>query len=87
MSGTENKARTMQGVVVSNGMEKSIVVSIQRFIKHTKYKKFIRKSTKLMAHDADNVCQVGDKVTISECKPMSKRKSWALVSVDEKAAL
>ena len=87
MAGQENKARTMQGVVVSNGMEKSIVVSIERFIKHSKYKKFIKKSTKLMAHDADNTAGVGDKVTIAECKPMSKNKSWALVSVDEKAAL
>lgn len=87
MAGQENKARTVQGVVVSNGMEKSIVVSVDRYIKHTKYKKFIRKSTKLMAHDADNLAGVGDKVTISECKPLSKHKSWSLVSVDEKAAL
>lgn len=87
MAGQEKKARTMQGVVVSNGMEKSIVVSIDRYIKHRKYKKFIRKSTKLMAHDADNLAGVGDKVTISECKPLSKHKSWTLVSVDEKAAL
>ncbi|BBN58752.1 30S ribosomal protein S17 [Hydrogenovibrio marinus] len=87
MAGQENKARTMQGVVVSNGMEKSIVVSIERFIKHSKYKKFVKKSTKLMAHDADNTAGVGDKVTIAECKPLSKNKSWTLVSVDEKAAL
>lgn len=87
MAGTENKARTMQGVVVSNGMERSIVVSTERYIKHSKYKKFVRKSTKVMAHDAENLCQVGDKVTIAECKPLSKNKSWTLVSVDEKAAL
>ncbi|HBQ44776.1 MAG TPA: 30S ribosomal protein S17 [Thiomicrospira sp.] len=81
------KTRTMQGVVASNGMEKSIVVSVERTIKHPRYKKFIRKSTKVMAHDADNSAGVGDKVTISECKPMSKNKTWQLVSIDNKAAL
>jgi len=87
MAGSENKARTMQGVVVSNGMNKSVVVMTNRYIKHPKYKKFVRKSTKVMAHDADNTCGVGDKVTISECTPFSKRKTWSLVSIDEKAAL
>ncbi|QAB14532.1 MULTISPECIES: 30S ribosomal protein S17 [Piscirickettsiaceae] len=87
MAGMEKKARTMQGVVVSNGMDKSIVVLTDRYIKHPKYKKFVRKSTKVMAHDADNACGVGDRVTISECTPISKRKSWSLVSVDEKAKL
>lgn len=87
MSATEKKARTMQGVVVSNGMDKSIVISAERFIKHSKYKKFIRKSTKIMAHDAENACGVGDKVTVEECAPMSKNKSWKLVSIDEKARL
>lgn len=89
MAGTENakRTRTLQGVVVSNGMDKSVVVMTDRYIKHPKYKKFVRKSTKLMAHDADNACGVGDKVTIEECTPLSKRKSWSLVSIDEKAAL
>lgn len=80
-------ARTKQGVVVSSAMEKSIVVSIERFVKHPKYGKYVRKSTKVMAHDADNTAGVGDKVTISECAPLSKNKSWQLVSVDEKAGL
>ncbi|MBD3754258.1 MAG: 30S ribosomal protein S17 [Gammaproteobacteria bacterium] len=87
MAGQENKARTVQGVVVSNAMQKSIVVRIDRFIKHPKYKKFVRKSTKLMAHDSDNTCGVGDLVTIMECTPISKSKSWTLVSVDEKAKI
>jgi small subunit ribosomal protein S17 len=87
MAGQEKKARTMQGVVVSNKMDNSIVVSIARFIKHPKYKKFVRKSTKVMAHDADNACGIGDTVTIQECKPISKSKSWTLVSVDEKAKI
>ncbi|MEA3406281.1 MAG: 30S ribosomal protein S17 [Pseudomonadota bacterium] len=87
MAGQENKARTAQGVVVSNGMQQSVVVRIERFIKHPKYKKFVRKSTKLMAHDADNSCGVGDTVTIAECKPISKNKSWTLVSIDSKAKI
>ncbi|MEA1988548.1 MAG: 30S ribosomal protein S17 [Pseudomonadota bacterium] len=87
MAGQESKARTMQGVVVSNGMQDSIVVSISRFIKHAKYKKFIKKSTKVMAHDADNACGVGDTVTIKETAPISKNKSWTLVSIDGKAKI
>jgi len=87
MSEQAKKSRTLQGVVVSNKMDKSIVVSIERFIKHPKYKKFIRKSTKIMAHDAENTCNIGDTVTIEEVKPISKNKAWSLVSVDAKAAL
>jgi len=87
MTAQDKKARTTQGFVVSSGMDKSIVVAITRTIKHPKYKKFIRKTTKLMAHDADNSAQVGDKVTLSECMPISKNKSWTLVRVDVKAAL
>lgn len=83
----EKKATTRSGVVVSNSMDRSIVVMVERFIKHAKYKKFIKKSTKIMAHDADNVCSVGDQVTIMECRPISKRKSWTLVTVDEKAKI
>ncbi len=87
MSEQAKKSRTLQGVVVSNKMDKSIVVSVERFIKHPKYKKFIRKSTKIMAHDAENTCNIGDTVTIEEVKPLSKNKAWSLVSVDAKAAL
>jgi len=87
MSEQAKKSRTLQGVVVSNKMDKSIVVSIERFIKHPKYKKFIRKSTKIMAHDSENTCNIGDTVTIEEVKPISKNKAWSLVSVDAKAAL
>lgn len=87
MSGTETKARMMQGTVVSNSMQSSIVVKIDRFVKHPKYKKFIRKSTKVMAHDAENACEVGDTVSIQECRPLSKNKTWTLVSIDAKAKL
>ena len=87
MAGQEKKARTMQGVVETNGMQDSIVVRVNRFIKHPKYKKFVRKSTKIMAHDADNSAGVGDTVTIQEVAPISKNKSWTLVSIDEKAKI
>jgi len=87
MAGQENKARTVQGVVVSNKMNDSIVVSISRFIKHPKYKKFVKKSTKIMAHDAGNTAGAGDTVTIQEVAPISKSKSWTLVSIDEKAKI
>jgi len=83
----DKKARVMQGTVVSNGMQDSIVVKIDRFIKHPKYKKYIRKSTKVMAHDAENIAQVGDTVSVQECKPISKNKSWNLISIDAKAKL
>lgn len=87
MAGQENKTRTIQGVVESNGMQASIVVRVNRFIKHPKYKKFVKKSTKIMAHDADNAAGVGDTVTIKEVAPISKNKSWTLVSIDEKAKI
>lgn len=84
---SENKqARTLKGVVVSNGMDKSIVVRVDRYVKHPKYKKFVRKSTKVMAHDENNECQIGDTVTVVESRPISKHKTWKLVSIDERAA-
>jgi small subunit ribosomal protein S17 len=73
------------GVVVSNKMEKSIVVSIKRKVKHPIYGKFVNKTKKLMAHDEENSCNVGDKVRISETRPLSKNKSWRLVEIIERA--
>lgn len=87
MADQEKRTRLVQGVVVSNGMQDSIVISVARYLKHPKYKKFIRKSTKIMAHDAENVCGVGDTVTIKECAPISKNKSWTLVEINEKAKI
>lgn len=81
------KARELSGVVVSSAMDSSIVVLTERYIKHAKYKKYIKKSTKIMAHDAGNTCGVGDNVTIQECRPISKRKSWTLVTINEKAKI
>ncbi len=73
------------GVVVSNKMTKSIVVSIERKVKHPKYGKFIKKTSTFMAHDEKNECGIGDLVTIAETRPLSKRKNWRLKQIIEKA--
>ena len=77
--------RTLTGKVVSDKMDKSITVLIERRVKHPKYGKFVRKSTKIHAHDESNQCQEGDVVTIEECRPVSKTKAWRLVEVLERA--
>ena len=77
--------RTLQGRVVSDKMDKSIVVAIERQVKHPIYGKFIKRTTKLHAHDEANVANTGDVVTIRECAPISKTKSWTLVVVIETA--
>ena len=83
----ENKVqRTIVGRVVSDKMDKTVSVAIERLIKHPVYGKFIRRTTKVLAHDANNECRSGDRVSISECKPISKNKSWAVVEVVERAA-
>ena len=84
---TEQKIRTVQGRVVSNKMDKTITVVVERFVKHPIYGKFIKRSTKLHAHDESNVCNKGDLVTITECRPLSKNKTWTLVDVLEKAGV
>jgi small subunit ribosomal protein S17 len=73
------------GKVVSNKMEKTITVSIERLVKHPTYGKYVRRTTKLMAHDANNECKEGDTVAIKPCRPLSRRKSWMLVRVVERA--
>ena len=80
----EHKIRTLQGKVVSNKMDKSIVVMTVRRVKHPLYGKFVSKSTKIHAHDENNDCSIGDVVTIRECRPISKTKSWTLVEVVER---
>jgi small subunit ribosomal protein S17 len=77
--------KTRIGTVVSNKMQKSIVVAIERRIAHPLYKKYFKKTTKLMAHDEKNECTIGDVVKIMETRPLSKRKKWRLVEVVEKA--
>jgi small subunit ribosomal protein S17 len=73
------------GVVVSNKMDKSIVVAVKRKVKHPIYGKFINKTKKLMAHDEENTCKIGDTVRISETRPLSKIKTWRLIEIIERA--
>ncbi len=73
------------GLVVSNKMDKSIVICVERKVKHPKYGKFVRKSTKFMAHDEKNDCNIGDTVRIMETRPLSKNKCWRLVEIIERA--
>jgi small subunit ribosomal protein S17 len=77
--------RSQVGRVVSDKMDKTVTVLIERKVKHPIYGKFIRRSTKLHVHDAENACKAGDTVEIKECRPMSKSKSWTLVRVVERA--
>ena len=85
MSERETFARTLVGEVVSNRMEKTISVMVERQVEHPLYKKYIRRSTKLLAHDENNECNEGDKVEIEECRPLSKRKAWRLQKVLRRA--
>lgn len=85
MSKSEEMVRTLTGRVVSNKMKDTIVVLIERRVQHPKYGKFIRRSTKIHAHDPGNECQEHDVVTIRACRPISKTKSWALVKIKERA--
>jgi small subunit ribosomal protein S17 len=78
-------ARTLTGRVVSTKMQKTIAVEIERLIKHPTYGKYIRRTTKLLAHDEKGASKEGDTVVISPCRPMSRRKSWQLVEVVQKA--
>jgi small subunit ribosomal protein S17 len=77
--------KTRIGVVVSNKMEKTISVAIERRVPHPIYKKYFKKTTRLMAHDEKRECQVGDKVKIMETRPLSSKKRWRLVEIVEKA--
>ena len=84
---TENKAlRTVEGRVVSNKMDKAVTVLVERQVKHALYGKYIKRSTKLHAHDADNACKEGDVVQLTEIAPMSKTKNWRVVEVITRAA-
>ena len=81
----DNKQRTVNGVVLSDKMDKTATVMIERKVKHPLYGKYIKRSTKLHVHDENNDCGIGDTVSIAECRPMSKTKSWTLVEVINKA--
>ena len=77
--------RTLTGRVTSNKMDKTITVVIERLVKHPVYGKYIRRTTKLHAHDENNECREGDLVAIRQCRPLSKTKSWTLVAVVKRA--
>ena len=77
--------RTLTGRVVSSAMNKTITVLVERRVKHPLYGKFIRRSTKIHAHDEENICGSGDLVTVEQCRPLSKTKAWRLREVLEKA--
>lgn len=81
----ESRQRTLTGRVVSSGMNKTASVAVERLVKHPVYGKFIRRTTKLLAHDENNEAQIGDTVEIAECRPLSKRKSWRIVNFVERA--
>jgi small subunit ribosomal protein S17 len=80
-------SRTVTGRVVSNKMDKSITLLVERTVQHRMYGKYIRRTTKLLAHDEANECVEGDLVAVEQCRPLSKNKSWRLVKVLEKAVL
>lgn len=85
MSETQKTAKTLTGRVVSNKMDKTISVTIQRTVKHPLYEKYLKRSTKLLAHDENNECQEGDLVIIEASRPVSKQKSWRLQKVVSRA--
>jgi small subunit ribosomal protein S17 len=87
MSSERGKRRIVTGTVVSDSMDKTITVRQDRLVKHPLYGKYIRKSTKFLAHDEANECGEGDTVLIEECRPLSKNKSWRLVKVVERAVV
>lgn len=86
MSEQEKVARTLTGKVVSEKMDKTITVLVERRVPHPVYNKYVRRSTKLHVHDQNNECHEGDVVVIEQCRPLSKTKAWRLVRVLEKAA-
>ena len=86
MTEQTKKLHTVEGRVVSNKMNKTVTILVERQVKHALYGKYMRRSTKLHAHDEDNVCNEGDVVRISECRPLSKTKNWRVVEVITRAA-
>lgn len=81
----DKSAKTLTGTVVGNKMNKTISVSVERLVKHPTYGKYVRRTTKLLAHDENNECRAGDTVAIAECRPLSRHKAWRLVRVIERA--
>ena len=86
MSDNIKTRKTQQGAVISNAMDKSVVVLVERKVRHKLYGKYIRRRVKYMAHDPANECNVGDVVLIEECRPLSKNKRWRVLNIVEHAA-
>lgn len=82
---TRGIKREVSGTVISNKMDKTVVVQVERLVKHPLYKKYIRRRNKFRVHDKDNTCQIGDRVTIIESRPLSKTKRWRIGQIVEKA--
>jgi small subunit ribosomal protein S17 len=82
---TRGSKRQVSGVIVSNKMDKTVVVQVERFVMHPLYKKYIRRRNKFTAHDQNNSCQIGDRVEISESRPLSKTKRWRVSRILQKA--
>lgn len=83
--GERGQRKRLVGTVVSNAMDKTVVVLVERLTQHPTYKKYVRRRAKYMAHDPGNLCQVGDRVGIVECRPISKRKRWQVAGIIEKS--
>jgi small subunit ribosomal protein S17 len=86
MSDNNTQLRTVEGRVVSNKMDKTVTILVERQVKHALYGKYIRRSSKLHAHDEENSCNEGDIVRVAECRPLSKTKNWRVVEVVTRAA-
>jgi small subunit ribosomal protein S17 len=85
MEQQRSRAKTREGVVVSSAMDKTVVVTVKRTVRHRRYHKYLTLSTKYLAHDERNECSVGDRVVISETRPLSKRKRWRLRTIVDRA--
>ena len=85
MENVKKNKKTKVGVVISDKMDKTIVVNTERLVRHKLYGKFIRRHIKYMADDPESICKIGDKVLIEECRPLSRKKRWRLLEVIEKA--
>jgi small subunit ribosomal protein S17 len=85
MEDTRNRRKTFIGMVESNKMDKTIVVKVERLVKHKTYGKYIKRTSKLTAHDPENTCNIGDKVSVIATRPLSKSKRWRLIEVLERA--
>jgi small subunit ribosomal protein S17 len=83
---TQHVKKTRRGLVVSNSMDKTVVIQVERKVPHKLYKKYVSRKVKYMAHDESNQCQVGDLVLIEECRPLSRRKRWLVRAVLERVA-